>query len=73
MMFKGKTIWVTGSTSGIGRGIAMALAQEGANVILKGFGDAADIESMRAQMASYYGVVVRYDGADLSNQAQSKP
>ena len=70
MMFKGKTTWVTGSTSGIGCGIGIALAQEGANVILNGFGDVADIEIMRAQMANDYGVVVRYDGADLPNQAQ---
>ena len=43
-MFKGQTALVTGSTSGIGLGIATALAAKGANVILNGFGDANEIE-----------------------------
>ena len=65
-MIKGKTSLVTGSTSGIGLGIAEALAREGANVILNGFGDAKEIEALRSRLASSYGVKVTYDGADMS-------
>ncbi len=68
-MLKGKTALVTGSTSGIGRGIAEALAAQGANVILNGFGDAAEIEALRKQIETQFGVIARYDGADLSQQA----
>ena len=68
-MFNGLTALVTGSTSGIGLGIATAFAEKGANVILNGFGDAAEIESLRAGLESRYAVVVRYDGADLSKEA----
>jgi len=67
-MFKGKTALVTGSTSGIGLGIATALAARGANVVVNGFGDAAEIEKLRAKLAADHGVTVRYDGADLSQQ-----
>ncbi len=67
-MFKGKTALVTGSTSGIGLGIATALAARGANIILNGFGDATEIEKLRAKLAAEHGVKVRYDGADLSQQ-----
>ena len=67
-MFKGQTALVTGSSSGIGLGIATALAAKGANVILNGFGDAAAIEKLRAELAADHGVQVRYDGADLSQQ-----
>jgi 3-hydroxybutyrate dehydrogenase len=63
-----KTALVTGSTSGIGLGIARALAAKGANVILNGFGVAADIEQLRGGLAAEHGVAVRYDGADLSRQ-----
>ena len=62
------TALVTGSTSGIGLGIATALAAKGANVVLNGFGDAAAIETLRAKLAADHGVAVRYDGADLSKQ-----
>jgi 3-hydroxybutyrate dehydrogenase len=68
-MFKGLTALVTGSTSGIGLGIATAFAAKGANVVLNGFGDAAAIETIRAKLAADHGVEVRYDGADLSQQA----
>jgi 3-hydroxybutyrate dehydrogenase len=68
-MFKGKTALVTGSTSGIGLGIAQHFASQGANVILNGFGDAAEIEKLRADMATAHGVQVRYQGADMSQQA----
>jgi 3-hydroxybutyrate dehydrogenase len=67
-MFKGKTALVTGSTSGIGLGIATALAARGANVVLNGFGDATAIEALRAGLQAEHGVEVRYDGADLAQQ-----
>ncbi len=69
-MLEGKLALVTGSTSGIGLGIAHALAREGANLVLNGFGDAGDIERERAGLAERYGVMVRYAGADLSYAAQ---
>jgi 3-hydroxybutyrate dehydrogenase len=65
-MFKGKTALVTGSTSGIGLGIATRLAAGGANIILNGFGDAKDIERLRGELASKHRVSVVYDGADMS-------
>jgi 3-hydroxybutyrate dehydrogenase len=65
-MLKGKVAVVTGSTSGIGLGIATALAAQGADVMLNGFGDAAEIEKTRAGMAQAHGVKVAYDGADLT-------
>ena len=67
-MFKGLTALVTGSTSGIGLGIARTLAGGGANIVLNGFGDANEIESLRAGIESDHGVRVRYEGADLSRQ-----
>ena len=66
MQLKNKTALVTGSTSGIGLGIARAFAREGANVIVNGFGDAAEIEKTRAGLEGEFGVRVRYDGADMS-------
>ncbi|CAB3869894.1 3-hydroxybutyrate dehydrogenase [Achromobacter mucicolens] len=68
-MLKGKVALVTGSTSGIGLGIATAFAQQGADIVLNGFGDAADIEKLRSELASKHGVKVIYDGADLSKEA----
>lgn len=65
-MLKGKVAVVTGSTSGIGLGIATALAAQGADIVLNGFGDAAEIEKVRAALAAQHGVKVLYDGADLS-------
>jgi 3-hydroxybutyrate dehydrogenase len=65
-MLKGKVALVTGSTSGIGLGIATAFAQQGADIVLNGFGDAAEIEKVRAGLADKHGVKVIYDGADLS-------
>jgi len=69
MMFNGKTALITGSTSGIGLGIARGLAAQGANVILNGFGEPGSIEELRAELAESYGVQVRYDGADMSQPA----
>jgi 3-hydroxybutyrate dehydrogenase len=69
-MLKGKTALITGSTSGIGQGIAQQLASEGANIILNGFGDAAVIEAQRTAMQEKYGVQVRYQAADLSKVDQ---
>ncbi len=65
-MLKNKTAVVTGSTSGIGLGIARALAQAGANVMLNGFGDAAVIEKLRGELAASTGVRVLYHPADVT-------
>ena len=62
----GETAIVTGSTSGIGLGIARTLAQRGANVVLNGFGDAGEIEIVRASLAMENDVEVAHDGADMS-------
>ncbi|MHB8969928.1 MAG: 3-hydroxybutyrate dehydrogenase [Pirellulaceae bacterium] len=61
-MLTGKTALITGSTSGIGLGIAAALAQRGANIILNGFGD---VEGAKAQVSAFNGLV-GYHGADMS-------
>ena len=65
-MLKSKTAIVTGSTSGIGLGVAQALAAQGANILINGFGDAAEIEKLRASLASKFGVQVAYSAADMS-------
>ena len=65
MHLKGKTALVTGSTSGIGLGIALSLARQGANIVLNGFGD---VEGPRAAVAAL-GVQVDYHGADMSKPA----
>jgi len=65
-MLKGKTALVTGSTSGIGLGIALTLAKEGANIVLNGFGDH---EGPKAQVEAL-GVKVGYHGADMSKPAE---
>jgi 3-hydroxybutyrate dehydrogenase len=61
---------VTGSTSGIGLGIARALATAGANVMLNGFGEAAAIENLRCDLAANSGVEVSYHGADVGKPAE---
>jgi 3-hydroxybutyrate dehydrogenase len=66
IMLKGKTALVTGSTSGIGLGIAKALARQGANIVLNGFGDA---DGPQAQVREL-GVKAAYHGADMSKPAQ---
>jgi 3-hydroxybutyrate dehydrogenase len=70
MTLAGKVALVTGSTSGIGLGIARALAHQGADVMLTGFGDPAAIEELRAGLATEYSVRVHYNGADLSDPGQ---
>ena len=65
-MLQTRTALVTGSTSGIGLGIARAYAARGANIVLNGFGDAAEIEKIRSSIANDHGVTVRYDNADMS-------
>jgi len=70
MSLKGKVALVTGSTSGIGLGIARSLAEAGADVMLNGFGDPAAIESTRAELAKSFGVRAAYDGANLMQPAE---
>lgn len=70
MALKGKVALVTGSTSGIGLGIARAFAAEGADIMLNGFGDAGEIEKLRAGLADEFKIKVAYDGADLSKPNQ---
>jgi 3-hydroxybutyrate dehydrogenase len=65
-----KNALVTGSTSGIGLGIARALAREGANVMLHGLGDPAANEQLRATLAAETGVTVRLHAADVSQPAE---
>lgn len=65
-MLKGKVAVVTGSTSGIGLGIAQTVAAQGADVVLNGFGDAAAIEALRSDIEKTHGVRAVYSGADLS-------
>jgi 3-hydroxybutyrate dehydrogenase len=71
-MLKGKVAVVTGSTSGIGLGIARALAAQGADLMLNGFGDAGEIEKLRAGIAAEFKVRAFYNGADLSKPAETK-
>ena len=70
MFLKGKTALITGSTSGIGLAYAKALAGAGANVVINGFGDPADIEKERAGLERDHGIRALYDGADLTRPAE---
>ena len=65
-MLKGKTALVTGSTSGIGLGLAQALAAQGANIVMNGFGE---VDAALAQVRAL-GVQVSYHGADMSKPAE---
>ncbi len=69
MILKSKSAVVTGSTSGIGLAIARAMAKEGANVVINGFGDASAIEKERAGIESEFGVKAIYSSADMTKPA----
>lgn len=66
MILQNKTALVTGSTSGIGLAIARAMAKEGANVVINGFGDAAAIEKERAGIEADFGVKAMFSDADMT-------
>ena len=66
-MFSGKSAIVTGSTSGIGLGIARGLAASGANVMLNGFGDPKEIEGIREDLANGHNIKVLYSGANMAD------
>ncbi len=70
MSLHGKVALVTGSTSGIGLGIARVLAQRGADIMMNGFGDHTQIEQLRAALAAEFGVRAGYSGADISKPAE---
>jgi 3-hydroxybutyrate dehydrogenase len=69
-MLGGKTALITGSTSGIGLAIARAMAAEGANIVLNGFGKADEIETIRAEIENANGVEARYSAADMTKPAE---
>jgi 3-hydroxybutyrate dehydrogenase len=69
-MLKGRTALVTGSTSGIGLGIAKAMGRQGANLVLNCFGDPGEIERLRASLQDELGVTVAYEGADMSRPTE---
>jgi len=69
MALQGKNVIVTGSTSGIGHGVALALAAQGANIMLNGFGTPEDVEKAKAEVAAK-GVKVAYSAADMSKPDQ---
>ena len=69
-MAKNKTAIVTGSTSGIGQGIAEAFAAQGIGIVLNGFGDKDAIEKLRKEIADKFKVKVTYSGADMSKPAE---
>jgi 3-hydroxybutyrate dehydrogenase len=70
MILKSKTAVVTGSTSGIGLAIARAMAAEGANVLINGFGKPEDIETARAAIESDFGVKAIHSPADMTKPAE---
>jgi 3-hydroxybutyrate dehydrogenase len=69
-MLKGKTALVTGSTSGIGLGIARTFAAQGANILFNGFGDTKEIEALQTQVRNDFGVQTAYHNADMSKPAE---
>jgi 3-hydroxybutyrate dehydrogenase len=66
-MLSGKSAIITGSTSGIGLGIARGLAASGVNIVLNGFGDANEIEAIRSEIADSHQVRVLYSGANMAD------
>lgn len=70
MSLKGRTALVTGSTSGIGLGIARALASQGASIMLNGFGEPDEIERQRAQLGEEFAVRSCYAPADMGKPAE---
>ena len=71
-MLKNKNAIITGSTSGIGFGIAQALAAQGVNIMLNGFGDRAKIEAMRAELGQAHDVKAVYSSADMTRPDEIK-
>lgn len=67
---KGRTALITGSTSGIGLGIAKALAVQGSNIVLNGFGDANEIDALQTSISKEYGVQTAYHNADMSKPSE---
>jgi 3-hydroxybutyrate dehydrogenase len=70
MSLHGKVALVTGSTSGIGLGIARVLAARGADIMMNGFGDAAQIDHLRSAIVADFGVRTGYSKADISKPAE---
>ena len=72
MTLKSKTAVITGSTSGIGLGIARSFAAAGANVVLNGFGDVAEVEKTREGIEKEFGIKASYSNADMTKPEQIK-
>ncbi|MEL7541474.1 MAG: SDR family NAD(P)-dependent oxidoreductase, partial [Pseudomonadota bacterium] len=66
-MLKGKTALVTGSTSGIGLGIAKALAEQGADVVLSGLATDEEADALKQEISATHGVNVGFSGANLTD------
>jgi 3-hydroxybutyrate dehydrogenase len=69
-MLKGKAAVFTGSTSGIGLGIARALGAQGSNIMLNGFGEPKAIEALKDELRAQYDVEIDYSGADMSRPGE---
>ncbi len=70
MSIKNKTALVTGSTSGIGLGIATSLAQQGCHIVLNGFADQQTVTGIQNKLQKEYGIKTFYHGADMSKPSQ---